>query len=255
MITQEKAISILDEYLELAYNVDPTANNLKAHRLHIEEAAHWWVLQDCPEGTEYTEGSSGKIGTSDYYITKDEGLMYKLGLWQSAEWRQNYEMYKNGKKTTLGFSPTTNAYLDCQLIQKADQETDCQVIEIDYQDRTEATRNLLQKIIADHPDGNFQIGYQYLPIDGIKSNIKIRHNGRFLQQHKPISEVKECISLPFTGGYDKVNDTRESIKKYMRVHGHREPDDFWVEVLERDIDKRFEDWRLLLYSLQSGWGQ
>ncbi len=247
MIELEESIQILENYFELEFNSDPIHRNIKVHRIHYYEGEYWWVLGECPEGKEYIKGSSGKIGGGSYYVTKDEGKIYALGILYEKKWEEEYKKYKEGLRSTINFEPIEIEYTNCKLIEQKENILKYDIEEITYKNRKEETLIILRNILNGQTISNKKLRFKYLPEDGIKSGLKIWKNKEDESKGKSISSYEKCISLKFTGGYDKIDHTLSNLKKWTRVNKYKSTDNYWIEVNEENLKKEFSKWNLEMY--------
>lgn len=177
-------------------------------------------------------------------MTKDQGKLYTLGLFEIQEWKEDFTKLMEGKSDFFDWKASRNTYLDCQLTKELDLAYPTHIREISYDDRSEQTQAILQELIHSNPANKLR--FKYLPVDGIKSKLKISSIGNNEEDISSTSHSKNIVALVFTGGYDKLNETLLAIKKWIRINAYQGTENYWIEIVESDPSKKFKDWTLKL---------
>ncbi len=246
MIDKERAIEILDEYLRLEFVVDPMWVGYRASRVVIEEGTYWWNLHRCKKGKENDPDAVGQIGGHTYYLTKNTGEIYELGLFQAGDWKREFTQFMKGEIPSFDWEPARNVYRDCQLNEEFDYEFNVRIEEISFDGREEETQGILIALLASQSESSiFKPRFKYQAVDGIVSRLRLSNFGEMTGGEIEGIYKKQIVSLSFKGGYDKLNDAHAEVKKWLRVNGFAPTDNHWVELDKIETEKNdFKEWLL-----------
>ena len=242
MTPKEEAIRILDNYLNLEYNVDPMHScKLKAHRIFIDEGELFWRLVQSDEKDIYKEeGNIGGVGGGSYVIAKDDGEIFELGSSSLFhDWQSDFIKFKRSEKSEINWKPKKITYQNCRIevhpkIKFEEVKIKCKVSEKEKAVKEFFQRNnLLQK-------------------NGI--NPKLINKAFDLEEGELIVGIngeyqKEKINIAykdFSGGLNNFQPTLWDLKKWARVNNKKGVDNYWIEIVERDFEKPFSNWNLKL---------
>ncbi|MBK8565525.1 MAG: hypothetical protein IPN76_19810 [Saprospiraceae bacterium] len=241
MISKEKAIQILDEFLDLEYNADRFySTRVKTHRLYVTEKEFFWgLIQSAEEDIYKKEGNIGGIGGGPYFIDKQTGEIFPTGSYVLHDWEQEFIKYKRGEKSNIDWQPKRVTYLECK------HESHFKIIfqeitlKCNYLEKEKAIWDFF-KINKNEVQKNFNPILINKAFEADEGELILGIKGDF-QKHKI-----NLIQKEFTGGLGYFSSTLRDLKKWIRVNGKKLTDNYWIEIRERDFDKEFKNWQLRL---------
>ncbi len=246
MIDRNKAIAVVDEYLSLEYNVDPLYPDLKTSRLDWVEGTHWWQLFPVKAGEEYREKMPGSIGGPHYLVSKLTGELYLISSLELMDWCRDITQFAQGQRAEFSWQPVRQDYLSCELRRRPVYDLHPVYHTISYQNRTEETLELLRNLLPPESSTTIRPRLEYIAVDGIKAQLRTSNFKVPPNEDLENSEPTTTATLAFLGGYEMQHHTLAQLKKWMRINGLRSSGEYWMEILETDRSKAFEEWRLEL---------
>ena len=117
MIDKDKAIQILDEYLNIEYNLDPMYSiSQRSNRVYNKENKYCWMIWACREEDIWKSNFDGGIGIGPYYIDKITGDLYQTGSQPLINWEEEFILFKLGQVSKLDWIPLKSSYIESLII-------------------------------------------------------------------------------------------------------------------------------------------
>jgi len=240
MISKIEAIEILDEYLNLEYNVDPMyPYKLKTHRIYIEEKDLYWRLTQSDENDiNKKEGNIGGIGGGTYFVDKENGEIFMIGS-PFYNYEEEFTKYKSGKKSQLSWTPKTINYTNCKFENQFQINFEEINLKCKYSEKEKAVKEFFQNRKSEiRNDLNPKLINKAFEYDEGELVIGLRGNN--------MEQRIEIIYKQFIGGLNNFGTTLFDLKKWARVNNKKVTDNYWIEIEERNFDKEFKNWNLRL---------
>jgi hypothetical protein len=239
-MTKEKAIQIMNEFLEANYNVDPMySGKRKTHQIFIEENEFYWRLVSSEESDiNKTEGNIGGVGGGSFFLDKENGNIYEIGS-PIFNWEEEFIKFKKGKKSEIDWKPKKNTYLNCKVetlpkIKFEEVKIRCKVSE-----KEKATKEFFQeKYLKQENQINPKLINRAFDLE--EGELIVGING------KPQKEKINIVQKDFIGGLKNYQSALWDLKKWARVNNKKGVDNYWIEIMERDFEKPFSNWNLKL---------
>jgi hypothetical protein len=253
LISKEDAIALLDKYLELEYNVDPIRSQLsklRAHRLSIFENDYCWIIPMCDEKEMNLESFKREIGRGIFYVDKETADIFEIRSAPHIPFEEDFIYFKEHGHSLLDWFPLRNIYIVAKVKTHPAHKSEPFQLKSKYETRAIETKEyLLQHFEQVSDDFNKALEIRYKPIDGIECLIivnTIHDEMRIASEQDNTRDIKS-ISLPFTGGFDQFTKTLIELKKWIRVNHKQLGDNTWIEVVEKNWTKDFNDWGLVAH--------
>jgi len=241
MISKNKAIEILEDYLYYEFAVDPLCDIvMKAHIASINENKYCWVISECNEKERDEKMMSGTIGGGPYFIDKEDGRIYGTGS-APLNWMGNFINYKEGKKSHIDWKEKKHLFLNSKQATIARISYEKKKITCRFDSKNKALE-LFFKSISIPMNTEFPMLIENKPFGLEEGELVIGLNGVKLDKKVKI------VYLDFRGGIEifHYNNILRELKKYCRINKFKEINKIWITVLEKNLNQPFKNWLLRL---------
>ncbi|PHI18191.1 hypothetical protein CEQ90_19220 [Lewinellaceae bacterium SD302] len=243
MITQEKAISILDDYLHHMYNVDPLQKlNVKAHRLYVSEFNGYWQLQmsSIQNYDKIVEGPSEWVGGGTYFLDKNSGEIYEIGSSPFYNWHQEFENFKKGVKSQINWEPKVNNYINCRVEDRLRLYRKMESLQCKYDNRDSQLEKYFRRSQDKIDIGDRYFTFRRIAFESNAGEIPVSFNAELTDK------TKRVVIQNFDGGLDGFSVALNEAKKFCRVNGLQLTDNYYAIIIDSNLSKPINDWECQL---------